>query len=145
MNKYNKLVAFDAKDAKRTFDEFYEYPSVVHEPYMCFTSTLQLGEDNLVASVTINKHNYSVQFFDIWDFKLSHVIFNSYDSEGGVQLFNIDLCDECLIMFPTLSDVTDEALEKFNISRDVLNILYNLHNDLIKILKKDETIQKVVL
>jgi len=147
MSKYNKLVAFDAENAERTFDEFYEYPSPIRGNYMCFSSTMKLGEDNVVASVSLSKHDYHVHFFDIWDSKLSNVIFTSNDPDGAVQFFSNErlLEDDCLVMFPTLSDVTDEALIKFNISREVLNILYNLHNELIKILKKDETIQKVVL
>lgn len=146
MNKYNQLVAFDAKDAKRTFDEFYEYPSVVHDPYMCFNSTIRLGED-LVASVSINKHNYHVQFFDLHGYELTNVIFTDNDPEGFVQFFdNTRLSsDDCLVLFPSMDDITDEHLEKFRLTRENVFVLYNLHNELLKILKKDETIKKVVL
>lgn len=146
MNKYFELVSFDAEKAIRTFDEFYEYPSLIHEKYMCFSSTVKLV-DNVVAAVTISKHGYHIHYFDVWDSKLTNVIFTNNDPDGAVQLFSSErlLDDDCLVMFSTLYEVTDEALEKFNISREVLIILYNLHNDLLKILKKDETIQKVVL
>lgn len=146
MNKYNQLVAFDANDAKRTFDEFYEYPSVVHAPYMCFNSTMRLGED-LVASVSINQYNYHVQFFDLHGYELTNVIFTDNDPEGFVQFFdNTRLSDEdCLVLFSSMDDITDEHLEKYRLTRENVFVLYNLHNELLKILKKDETIKKVVL
>ena len=147
MNKYNTLVAFDANDAKRTFDEFYEYPSVLYdEPYMCFGTTMRLGPD-LVAGVSLNKHYYHIQFFDLHGHELSNVIFTDNDPEGFVQFFdNTKISsDDCLVLLPSMDDITDELLEQFRLTRENVFVLYNLHNELIKILKKDETIQKVVL
>ena len=146
MNKYSTLVAFDANDAQRTFDEYYEYPSVVHEPYMCFNTTMRLGAD-LVASVSLSKHSYHIQYFDLHGYELSNVIFTDNDPDGFVQFFdNTKIAsDDCLVMLPSMDDITDEILEKFRLTRENVFVLYNLHNELLKILKKDEMIQKVVL
>jgi hypothetical protein len=147
MNKYSQLVAFDAVNAKRTFDEFYEYHSAIDGNYMCFNSTIVLSDQHLVAAVSLDKHNYHVQFFDVRDYELSNVIFTDNDPYGNVQFFSNVLfpTDDCLLLFPSIDDIQDSDLEKFGLSRENIFVLYNLHNELLKILKKDETIQKVVL
>jgi hypothetical protein len=147
MSKYDSLVSLDAENAKRTFDTFYEFPSAINGNHMCFESTMELG-GNLVASVTLSKFNYHVQFFDVWDMQTSHVIFTDNDPEENVQFFNTALFasdENALLMYPSIDDVQDSDLEHLGLTRENFIVLYNLHNELLKILKKDETIQKVVL
>lgn len=148
MNKFDEIASYDVQNAKRTFDEFYEFPSSQHGKYMCFGSTVVL-KDSTVADVMLSVHDYSVSFFNIWDNTTPHVCLNYNDPDGAVQLFNSGMYDnnpaECLEMFKDLEDVTDEALVKFNLTRENLILLKRLHDELLEILKKDETIQKVVL
>lgn len=146
MSTYSDLNAFKAENAVRTFDEFYMVKSSIHEPYMCFSTTMRLS-DNLVAAVSINKYYYHFQFFDVWDHKLSNVMFTNNDPEGYIQfLDNTKLFeDDCLTMLSSVDDITDEILEKYNLTIDNVMVLYKLHHELLNILKKDETIINSVL
>lgn len=146
MSTYSELNEFKAENAVRTFDEFYMFKSSIREPYMCFSTTMRLS-GNLVAAVSINKHYYHFQFFDVWDHKLSNVMFTNNDPEGYVQfLDNTKLFeDDCLTMLSSVDDISDEILEKYNLTIDNVMVLYKLHHELLNILKKDETIINSVL
>lgn len=146
MSRYNILSNFDVNDMRRTYDEYYEYQSVVNdEKYMCFSSTIELLDD-LVASVTITKYYEHIQYFGVWDHKLSHVIFDSQD-DGFVQIFDIDsiLSNDCLKEFASIYDIEDADLERFRLTRENIIVLFNLRSQILQKLKKDETIQKIVL
>ncbi|QOI71308.1 hypothetical protein pEaSNUABM19_00371 [Erwinia phage pEa_SNUABM_19] len=146
MSRYDILANFEVDNMVRTFDEFYEYQSVLNnEKYMCFGSTIKLVDD-IVASVSINKYNEHVQYFGVWDNSLTHVIFSTQD-EGFVQLFDIDsiLSNDCLKEFISINDIEDADLERFKLTRENIIVLFNLHSQILQKLKKDETIQKNVL
>lgn len=142
MNEYSKLVSFDAENAIRTFEHFYEYHSVLNgEKYMCFESTVKLTSD-IVAAVNITKYMDHVHFFSLTDFNLSCVIFSTQD-EGFINIMS----PNSLVIkeYATIHDIEDSDLEYFELTRENLNVLYNLKNDLLKILKKDEMIKNIML
>lgn len=145
MNLYDLLTNYDLSAAERRFDEFYMYNAITVEPFMCFNTTLYLTA-NLTASVSISKHNTSVQFFDMWSNDVVQVIFEC-GTENTVSLFNANrlLDDDCLRLFDSIDDIPDEELTDNNITRENLSVLKTLHDEIIEMLKKDETLKKSVL
>lgn len=145
MNLYDLLTNYNLSAAERQFDTLYMYPSTIVEPYMCFGTTLTLTA-NLTASVSINKYDSSVQFFNMWGNELVQVIF-AYGSENSVSLFNAEriMDDDCLRIYDTIEDIPEYEYSDNSITPENIEVLKNLSVQIIETLKKDETLLKSVL
>lgn len=146
MNLYDLLSGYNISSIERSFEELFLYPSVAHEPYMVFNSTVTLTK-NITASVSIDKHNEHIQFFDMWNNELIQVIFDS-DDGGRVSLFDMNGFlepDSGLKEFKSVSDITDEDLITARITRENIQDLERIYRELVEMFKKNETIGKYLV
>lgn len=140
MNLYDLLSGYNIAAIERSFESIYFYPSVVHEPYKVFNSTVSLTK-NITSSVSLCKYNEHIMFFDMWNNDLVHVIFDSEDG-GRVSLFDMNKFmepDSGLVEYPTIEDIPDEDLVIARITRENLIDLKRIYDELVEMFKKDET------
>lgn len=149
MNIYDTLENYNISSAQRMSVESNSYEPVLSdnpEPYNIVNVVLKLTA-NIYCNVNCSKFHFSTQFFDITSNDVSWVIFEMRNGTYKVSLMDITkvLQPDCLVEFNSTKEITEEYLNKFNITKNHLEVLKSLTEELIKSLLKDETIIKLVV
>lgn len=155
MNMFEDVLNLNSADFVRRYDEFWK--SELSYPEMYYNCSVALN-DKIHSEYSISKTSTSVHFFSEYErnenavLETSHVGIITYDRdeypELEITLFKFRLDDDAFDLideFNSFDDITEEVLKKYSISKEQLLKLYSLSTEFIEILKKDETIQKVVL